>query len=751
MNVLNISGKRIYIPVRSACTLAPVPQLGPHHPHTLTYCHTPWSTVRLLYFREKNLHSCEECLYSGSSTTGGTPSLTHPDLLSAFYITGRRTYIRVRSVCTLAPVPQVGPHPSHTLTYCPPSILQGEEPTFVWGVPVLWLQYHRWNPNPNTPWPTFRLLYYREKNLQSCEECLYSGSSTTGGTPSLTHPDLLSAFYITGRRTYSHVRSACTLAPVPQVGPHHPHTLTYCLLYYREKNLHSCEECLYSGSSTTGGTPSHTLTYCPPSILQGEEPTFMWGVPVLWLQYHRWDPIPHTPWPTVRLLYYREKILQSCEECLYSGSSTTGGTPSLTHPDLLSAFYITGRRTYIHVRSACTLAPVPQVGPHHSHTLTYCLLYYREKNLHSCEECLYSGSSTTGGTPSLTLTYCLLYYREKNLHSCEECLYSGSSTTGGTPSLTHPDLLSSILQGEEPAFVWWVPVFWLQYNRWDSITHTPWPTVTHPDLLSSILQGEEPTFMWGVSVLWLQYHRWDPIPHTPWPTVFYITGRRTYNHVRSACTLAPVPQVGLHHPHTLTYCHTPWPTVFYITGRRTYNRVRSACTLAPVPQVGPHHSLTLTYCLLYYREKNLHSCEECLYSGSSTTGGTPSLTHPDLLSHTLTYCPPSILQGEEPTFMWGVPVLWLQYHRWDPIPHTPWPTARLLYYREKNLHSCEECLYSGSSTTGGTPTLTHPDLVSAFSQLESQMKKINQAIKDICTDIEKKKQVSQQLIVCSIF
>ena len=78
--------------------------------------------------------------------------------MNVLNISGKRTYIHVRSACTLAPVPQVGPQPSHTPTYFPPSILQGEEPTFMWGVPVLWLQYHRWDPVTHTPWPTFRFF-----------------------------------------------------------------------------------------------------------------------------------------------------------------------------------------------------------------------------------------------------------------------------------------------------------------------------------------------------------------------------------------------------------------------------------------------------------------------------------------------------------------------------------------------------------------------------------------------------------------
>ncbi|KAK3091012.1 hypothetical protein FSP39_016466 [Pinctada imbricata] len=60
--------------------------------------------------------------------------------------------------------------------------------------------------------------------------------------------------------------------------------------------------------------------------------------------------------------------------------------------------------------------------------------------------------------------------------------------------------------------------------------------------------------------------------------------------------------------------------------------------------------------------------------------------------------------------------------------------------REKNLQSCERSLYSGSSTCG-VPVLTHQEILTAFSKLDGQIKKLSQAIKEICTDIDHKKQV----------
>lgn len=71
----------------------------------------------------------------------------------------------------------------------------------------------------------------------------------------------------------------------------------------------------------------------------------------------------------------------------------------------------------------------------------------------------------------------------------------------------------------------------------------------------------------------------------------------------------------------------------------------------------------------------------------------------------------------------------------------------LLFHREKNMHGCEEMIYSGSSTTHGQPSLTPPQLQSAMTQLEGMLGRLEHSIKDIVRNLEQKKQVGHNLLV----
>lgn len=63
---------------------------------------------------------------------------------------------------------------------------------------------------------------------------------------------------------------------------------------------------------------------------------------------------------------------------------------------------------------------------------------------------------------------------------------------------------------------------------------------------------------------------------------------------------------------------------------------------------------------------------------------------------------------------------------------------------EKCLHDSEQVVYSGSSTTSGQPCMTPPALMDSMTQLEEMLRKLEQTIKDVLKDVEKKKQMLRQ-------
>jgi hypothetical protein len=64
-----------------------------------------------------------------------------------------------------------------------------------------------------------------------------------------------------------------------------------------------------------------------------------------------------------------------------------------------------------------------------------------------------------------------------------------------------------------------------------------------------------------------------------------------------------------------------------------------------------------------------------------------------------------------------------------------------LIYREECLHTSEQVVYSGSSTTSGQPCMTPRQLMDSMTQLEEMLRKLEQSIKEVVKDVEKKKQV----------
>ncbi|XP_062578484.1 HAUS augmin-like complex subunit 3 [Saccostrea cucullata] len=65
----------------------------------------------------------------------------------------------------------------------------------------------------------------------------------------------------------------------------------------------------------------------------------------------------------------------------------------------------------------------------------------------------------------------------------------------------------------------------------------------------------------------------------------------------------------------------------------------------------------------------------------------------------------------------------------------------LLEVLEQNVQSCEEMIYSRSSTTHGQPSLTPPELQSTMMQLEGMLGRLESAIKDTVRNLEQKKQI----------
>ncbi|KAK3601506.1 hypothetical protein CHS0354_027652 [Potamilus streckersoni] len=60
---------------------------------------------------------------------------------------------------------------------------------------------------------------------------------------------------------------------------------------------------------------------------------------------------------------------------------------------------------------------------------------------------------------------------------------------------------------------------------------------------------------------------------------------------------------------------------------------------------------------------------------------------------------------------------------------------------EKNLESCEDMVYAGSSTTSGQPLLTPRAILDSMNQLQDMFSKLEQAIKDIIKDVDNKKKI----------
>ena len=52
-------------------------------------------------------------------------------------------------------------------------------------------------------------------------------------------------------------------------------------------------------------------------------------------------------------------------------------------------------------------------------------------------------------------------------------------------------------------------------------------------------------------------------------------------------------------------------------------------------------------------------------------------------------------------------------------------------------------VYSGSSTTGGQPALSPQSILDTLAQLDSMLKKLEQAVMDIMKDVDHKKKVSE--------
>lgn len=53
----------------------------------------------------------------------------------------------------------------------------------------------------------------------------------------------------------------------------------------------------------------------------------------------------------------------------------------------------------------------------------------------------------------------------------------------------------------------------------------------------------------------------------------------------------------------------------------------------------------------------------------------------------------------------------------------------------------EQVVYSGSSTTSGQPCMTPRQLMESMTQLEEMLRKLEQSIKEVVKDLEKRKQV----------
>lgn len=63
---------------------------------------------------------------------------------------------------------------------------------------------------------------------------------------------------------------------------------------------------------------------------------------------------------------------------------------------------------------------------------------------------------------------------------------------------------------------------------------------------------------------------------------------------------------------------------------------------------------------------------------------------------------------------------------------------------EESLHVSEQVVYAGSSTTSGQPCMTPRLLIDSMTQLEEMLRKLEQSIKDVVKDVEKKKQALRQ-------
>lgn len=63
---------------------------------------------------------------------------------------------------------------------------------------------------------------------------------------------------------------------------------------------------------------------------------------------------------------------------------------------------------------------------------------------------------------------------------------------------------------------------------------------------------------------------------------------------------------------------------------------------------------------------------------------------------------------------------------------------------EESLHISEQVVYSGSSTTSGQPCMTPRQLMDSMTQLEEMLRKLEQSIKEVVKDVEKKKQTLRQ-------
>lgn len=59
---------------------------------------------------------------------------------------------------------------------------------------------------------------------------------------------------------------------------------------------------------------------------------------------------------------------------------------------------------------------------------------------------------------------------------------------------------------------------------------------------------------------------------------------------------------------------------------------------------------------------------------------------------------------------------------------------------EKSLQISEQVVYSGSSTTSGQPCMTPRQLMESMTQLEEMLRKLEQSIKEVVKDLEKRKQ-----------